>query len=47
MVDDLHKKPGAHQSLLSYLNPGPEGAAYGWTYEQLGWPMTAGGFIKE
>lgn len=44
-IDGLHRKPGAHRSLLGYHTP--EGTVLGWTYEQLGWPMTAGGFVKE
>jgi len=40
--DELHKKPGMHRSLLPYHNP--DNTVLGWTYEQLGWPMTTGGF---
>ena len=45
-INDLHKKPGMHRGLL--VGPGGiPGEAVGWTYEQLGWPMVDGGFVKE
>ena len=37
-INDLHKKPGMHRGLL--VGPGGiPGEAFGWTYEQLGWPL--------
>ena len=45
-IDNLHKKPGMHRSLLEYHNEVP-GQVFGWTYEQLGWAMSAGGVVKE
>jgi len=44
-LDNIHKKPGSHRSLLAYHKP--DGTAVMWTYEQLGWPMTVGGIVKE
>ena len=43
VIDNIHKKPGMHRSLLAY-HP-PNGIIFGWTYEQLGWPMTTGGVV--
>lgn len=44
-ITAIHKKPGMHRSLLGY-HP-PNGVVFGWTYEQLGWPMTTGGIVVE
>lgn len=44
-IERVHQKPGAHRSLLGYHKP--DGTVFMWTYEQLGWPMTVGGFVKE
>ena len=44
-VNDLHKKPEMHRSLVEIFHSGP--AVFGWTYDQLGWPMTKGGFVAE
>jgi len=43
LIDDLHKEPGMHKSLLPYHSP--EGSVFGWTYEELGWDMTIGGIV--
>ena len=43
LIGSVHKKPGMHRSLLRYHKP--DGRVFGWTYEQLGWPMTTGGFV--
>ncbi|EKM52965.1 uncharacterized protein PHACADRAFT_197396 [Phanerochaete carnosa HHB-10118-sp] len=45
VIDNIHRKPGAHRSLMTYHRP--DGTASMWTYEQLGWPMTVGGLVKE
>ncbi|EMD33052.1 hypothetical protein CERSUDRAFT_118127 [Gelatoporia subvermispora B] len=44
-LDELHKKPGMHRSLLKYHQP--DGTVFGWTYEELGWPMVTGGLVVE
>ncbi|OCH92037.1 Aldo/keto reductase [Obba rivulosa] len=44
-LDELHKKPGMHRSLLEYHTE--EGTVYGWTYEELGWSMGKGGVVVE
>jgi len=44
-LNNVHKKPNMHKSLLTYHKP--DGTVFGWTYEQLGWPMTVGGIVKE
>jgi len=44
-VDKVHKKPGMHRSLLKYHRE--DGKVFGWTYEELGWPMTKGGLVAE
>ncbi|KAJ3558551.1 hypothetical protein NM688_g859 [Phlebia brevispora] len=43
LIDGIHKKPGMHRSLLGYH--APNAMVFGWTYEQLGWPMTTGGIV--
>ncbi|KAK7473035.1 hypothetical protein VKT23_001139 [Stygiomarasmius scandens] len=45
-LDNLHKKPGMHRSLAEGIHK-PDGKVFGWTYEQLGWPMTIGGVVVE
>ncbi|THG95126.1 hypothetical protein EW026_g6467 [Hermanssonia centrifuga] len=42
-INDIHKKPGMHRSLLAYH--ASDGTFFDWTYEQLGWPMSVGGFV--
>ena len=44
-VDSIHKRPGLHKALLDYLHK--DGKVLGWTYEQLGWNMTEGGFVPQ
>ncbi|CDO68839.1 hypothetical protein BN946_scf184805.g48 [Trametes cinnabarina] len=44
-IDGIHKKPGMHLSLLTPYHTS-DGIWLGWTYEQLGWPMTAGGILR-
>ncbi|KZW03672.1 aado/keto reductase [Exidia glandulosa HHB12029] len=46
-VDNYHKGKGLHRSLLSYHSTGDFVGVFGYTYEQLGWPMVEGGFVKE
>ncbi|KXN86116.1 Glycerol 2-dehydrogenase (NADP(+)) [Leucoagaricus sp. SymC.cos] len=43
-IDEVHKEPGMHKSLLLYHSP--NGGALGWTYEELGWNMSPGGIVK-
>ncbi|OSD05358.1 Aldo/keto reductase [Trametes coccinea BRFM310] len=45
-ISNIHKKPSMHRSLLQAHHTSV-GVSFGWTYEELGWPMTAGGFVKE
>ncbi|VDC01498.1 unnamed protein product [Peniophora sp. CBMAI 1063] len=42
-IDNLHKQPGLHRSLLAFLHS-KEGVM-GWTYEQLGWPFDEKGIV--
>lgn len=44
IIGSVHKKPGMHRSLLPQYHQ-PDGTVLGWTYEQLGWQMTTGGFV--
>ncbi|KZT27226.1 Aldo/keto reductase [Neolentinus lepideus HHB14362 ss-1] len=45
-VDNFHKQPGMHRSLLSYHNADP-GRVFGWTYADMGWDeMKPGGIIS-
>ncbi|GJE99053.1 aldo/keto reductase [Phanerochaete sordida] len=44
-IDAIHAQPGCHRSLLKYHQP--DGTVFGWTYEQLGWAMRAGGYVQE
>ncbi|ROW01324.1 hypothetical protein VMCG_05969 [Cytospora schulzeri] len=43
-IDNLHKKPGMHRSLVQYHQP--DGTVFGWNYEQLGWELDVGGVSK-
>ncbi|GJE99040.1 aldo/keto reductase [Phanerochaete sordida] len=45
VVNELHTKPGAHRSLVKGFY-WPDGTVNGWTFEQLGWPLTEGGLVK-
>lgn len=45
VLNQLHKKPGMHRSLLRYHSYADDGTVLGWTYEQLGWNMVKGGII--
>jgi glycerol 2-dehydrogenase (NADP+) len=42
-VNDIHKKPGMHKSLLTHHKL--DGTVFGWTYGELGWKMTTGGIV--
>jgi len=42
-LDGLHAGPGMHRSACGFHSKG--GMAFGWTYEQLGWPMKDGGVV--
>jgi len=44
-VNNLHKKPEMHRSIVSIFHSGP--TVFGWTYDQLGWPLVKGGFVAE
>jgi len=44
-LDEVHKEPGMHKSLLTFHSP--EGTVFGWTYEDLGWNMTTGGIVPQ
>ncbi|OCH91951.1 Aldo/keto reductase [Obba rivulosa] len=44
-VDELHQKPGMHRSLANYH--AEDGTVFGWSYEELGWPMSKGGVVVE
>ncbi|KAH9927395.1 Aldo/keto reductase [Amylocystis lapponica] len=46
-VDGIHKLPNAHRSLLAYHAKAVDNNVFGWTYEQLGWPMKQGGFVVD
>ncbi|KZW03674.1 putative GCY1-galactose-induced protein of aldo/keto reductase family [Exidia glandulosa HHB12029] len=46
-VDNYHKGKGLHRSLLPYHSTGNFVGVFGYTYEQLGWPMVEGGFVQE
>jgi len=43
IINEFHKKPGMHKSLLAYHT---NGGVFGWTYEQLGWNMHGNGLVK-
>jgi len=43
-IDAIHTAPGLHRSMTRYH--GEEGTAFGWTYEQLGWPFKQGGTVS-
>ncbi|KAI0030011.1 aldo/keto reductase [Vararia minispora EC-137] len=43
-LDDLHKQPGLHRSLMTYHE---NGVVFGWTHEQLGWDLTPEGLVKQ
>ncbi|KAI0084598.1 Aldo/keto reductase [Irpex rosettiformis] len=45
-VSSIHKKTGQHRSLMTYGGSKP-GEVFGWTYEQLGWNLKEGGFVKD
>ncbi|KAF5345341.1 hypothetical protein D9758_008429 [Tetrapyrgos nigripes] len=42
-LDQFHQQPGMHRALSDVHNP--DGKVFGWTYAQLGWNMTTGGFV--
>ena len=44
-INQFHKKPGMHRSLLGYHGDQEPYGVFGWTYEQLGWPMGKGGVV--
>ncbi|KAJ7598602.1 Aldo/keto reductase [Mycena floridula] len=45
IIDKLHEKPGMHRSACGFH--AADGTVFGWTYEQLGWNMTTGGFVPQ
>nr|GAT57804.1 aldo-keto reductase [Mycena chlorophos] len=45
-VDNLHKTPGMHKSLLVFDDK-KDGTVFGWTYDQLGWNLKVGGHVVE
>ncbi|EIN03934.1 Aldo/keto reductase [Punctularia strigosozonata HHB-11173 SS5] len=42
-LNNIHKSPGMHKSLLAYHRP--DGTVLGWTYEELGWNLKPGGIV--
>lgn len=42
-LDKLHLEPGMHHSVCGFHSPELGGSCFGWTYEQLGWDLIAGG----
>ncbi|KDQ49553.1 hypothetical protein JAAARDRAFT_42791 [Jaapia argillacea MUCL 33604] len=42
-LSEIHKAPGMHRSVCGFHGNGR--MCFGWTYEQLGWPMKEGGII--
>ena len=42
-VNNLHREPGMHRSLIAYHEP--DKTVFGWTYDQLGWNMSVGGIV--
>ncbi|CAK5281644.1 unnamed protein product [Mycena citricolor] len=42
-VGRLHTAPGLHKSLVTYDKK--EDSVFGWTFEQLGWNLQAGGLV--
>lgn len=45
-LDDFHKKPDMHRSLLATrYHVGTN--VFGWNYEQMGWNMREGGFVVD
>ncbi|KAJ6602162.1 aldo/keto reductase [Mycena sp. CBHHK59/15] len=44
-IDRLHQKEGMHKSLLVFDDKN-DGTVFGWTYEELGWNLVVGGFVK-
>ncbi|KAF9453991.1 aldo/keto reductase [Macrolepiota fuliginosa MF-IS2] len=43
-IDDIHKEPGMHKSLLKYHTASK--SVFGWTYEELGWNFSVGGVVS-
>ncbi|EJD49731.1 aado/keto reductase [Auricularia subglabra TFB-10046 SS5] len=46
LLNNFHKGEGLHRSLLTYHDE-KLGGVFGYTYEQLGWPMVKGGFVRQ
>jgi len=44
-LNNYHKTPGMHRSLPRLHSKELGGSVFGWTYDQLGWPMREGGFV--
>ncbi|KAH7106631.1 aldo/keto reductase [Auriculariales sp. MPI-PUGE-AT-0066] len=44
-IDAFHKRDGMHRSLVAYHSSTEPYGVFGWSYEQLGWPMRKGGFV--
>jgi len=42
-LDSFHKKPGMHRSVCGFHSAELGGSCFGWTYDQLGWPLAIGG----
>ncbi|KAK2464143.1 hypothetical protein APHAL10511_003836 [Amanita phalloides] len=45
VLDAIHKAPDMHRSVCGFHSPEMGGSCFGWTYEQLGWNMVAGGIV--
>jgi hypothetical protein len=44
-IDAFHKKPGMHRTL-TFSKKCEGNMVLGWTFEQLGWNMGDGGYVK-
>lgn len=43
-INAIHKKPSMHRNLFPWSHGN---VVFGWTFEQLGWPRNAEGFVVE
>ena len=47
ILSSIHQKPNLHRSLFDYPGFSTTGKLFGWTPEQMGWPMGRDGVITE
>ena len=47
ILSSIHKKPNLHRSLFDYPGFSTTGKLFGWTPEQMGWPIGRDGVITE